>query len=232
MKKVLQSAAITLFILTLAGCVGTAGPVQTEDRPTQTTVENVVKSPAPVESEQISFSAGNIPPAEDSLTKEDKGHSNEPEPPANPSPTPAPQETPASKVLPTPAGTEPAVQEKMEEKPSPAPSAAPEPEAPQAPAAPVEPETPAEPEPPEPAFSIDYWIAYAQNYARGTGLNLDPTAVDCWDNPITAGAHCIYLERDIQNRLNRYARDETILDVWIWADSRSGGSYDLYIGYA
>ena len=232
MKKVLQSAAITLFILTLAGCAGTAGPVQTDDRPPQTAVENVVKSPAPVESEQISFSAGNIPPVEDSITKEDEEHGNEQEPPANPSPTPAPQEPPASKVTPEPAGTDPAVQEKTANSPSPAPSAAPEPEAPQAPAAPVEPETPAEPEQPEPAFSIDYWIAYAQNYARGTGLNLDPTAVDCWDNPITTGAHCIYLERDIQNRLNRYAKDETILDVWIWADSRSDGSYDLYIGYA
>ena len=232
MKKVLQSAAITLFILTLTGCAGTAGPVQTEARPPQTAVENVVKSPASVESEQISFSAGNIPPAEDSITKEDEEHGTEPEFPANPSPSPAPQEAPAPKVTPESTRTAPAVQEKTEEKPSPAPSADPEPDAPQAPAAPVEPETPAEPEPPEPAFSIDYWIAYAKDYARGAGLNLDPTAIDCWDNPITAGAHCIYLERDIQNRLNRYARDETILDVWIWAESRSDGSYDLYIGYA
>ena len=232
MKKALQSAAITLFILTLTGCAGTAGPVQTDAPPPQSTVENVVKSSTPVESEQISFSAGNIPPVEDSITKEDEGHGNEPEPPANPSPTPAQQETPSSKASPTPAGIDPAVQEKTEESPTPDPSAAPEPEVPQAPAAPVEPETPAEPEQPEPAFSIDYWIAYAQNYARGAGLNLDSTAVDCWDNPITAGAHCIYLERDIQNRLNRYAKDETILDVWIWAESRSEGSYDLYIGYA
>jgi len=64
------------------------------------------------------------------------------------------------------------------------------------------------------------------------GLNLNSTAVDCWDNPITAGAHCIYLERDIQSRLNRYAKDDTIQDVWIWTESRSDGSYDLYIGYA
>ena len=232
MKKVLQSAAITLFILTLTGCAGTAGPVQTEDRPPQTAVEKAVKSPAPVESEQISFSAGNISPVEDSITKEDEEHGTEQELSANPPTSPAPQEAPAPKAAPTPAGTGSTVQEKTEESPNPAPSVAPEPEAPQAPAAPVEPETPAEPEPPEPAFSIDYWIAYAQNYARDMGLNLDPTAVDCWDNPITAGAHFIYLERDIQNRLNRYARDETILDVWIWAESRSDGSYDLYIGYA
>lgn len=64
------------------------------------------------------------------------------------------------------------------------------------------------------------------------GLNLDPTATACWDNPITAGAHCAYLERDIQSRLNRYANDDTILDVWIWAESRTDGSYNLYIGYA
>ena len=69
-------------------------------------------------------------------------------------------------------------------------------------------------------------------YAKSAGLNLDPAAVDCWDTPITAGAHCTYLERDIQNRLNRYAKDETILDVWVWAESRSDGSYDFYIGYA
>ena len=79
---------------------------------------------------------------------------------------------------------------------------------------------------------IDYWITYAKNYAKGVGLNLDHTATDCWDNPITAGAHCAYLERDIQSRLNRYAKDDTILDVWIWAETRTDGSYDLYIGYA
>ena len=28
------------------------------------------------------------------------------------------------------------------------------------------------------------------------------------------------------------AKDETITDVWIWAEGRSDGSYDLYIGYA
>ena len=85
---------------------------------------------------------------------------------------------------------------------------------------------------PVPSFDIDYWIGYAQSCAQGLGLRLESSAVDCWDNPITAGAHCTCLERDIQSRLNRYAKDETILDVWVWAESRSDGSYDLYIGYA
>ena len=51
-------------------------------------------------------------------------------------------------------------------------------------------------------------------------------------DPITAGSHCIYLERDIKNRLNRYSKDEDITDVWIWAVDLGNGSYDLYIGYA
>ena len=96
----------------------------------------------------------------------------------------------------------------------------------------VEPVPPVDGELSEPAFSIDHWISYAQEYAKTVGLNLDSTAFDCWDNPITAGTHCTCLERDIKSRLNRYAKDETILDVWVWAESRSDGSYDLYIGYA
>ena len=85
---------------------------------------------------------------------------------------------------------------------------------------------------PEPEFEIDYWIDYAKSYARSLGLNLSADAVDCWDNPITAGAHCIYLERDIRNRLSRYSKDEDITDVWIWAVDLGNGIYDLYIGYA
>lgn len=45
-------------------------------------------------------------------------------------------------------------------------------------------------------FDIDHWIAYAMSYAESKGLVLSDTAVDCWDNPIRAGGHCIYLERD------------------------------------
>ena len=91
-----------------------------------------------------------------------------------------------------------------------------------------------EPEPTEkPApFDIDHWIAYARSYAENKGLVLSDTAVDCWDNPIRAGAHCIYLERDIQSRLERYAKDEDIIDVWIWAETTGSDCYDIYIGYA
>ena len=97
---------------------------------------------------------------------------------------------------------------------------------------PTESVDPEETKPTEPAFDINYWIDYAKSYAQSKGLVLSEAAIDCWDNPIGAGAHCIYLERDIQSRLNRYAKDEDITDVWIWAEATGNGRYDLYIGYA
>lgn len=116
----------------------------------------------------------------------------------------------------------------------PAPPKASEPEPPEEPTEtqPQESKPPDEEEPIEPAFDIQTWIDYAKAYAESVGLRLESSAVDCWDNPISAGTHCSYLGRDIQSRLNRYARDEDITDVWIWAEARSDGKYDLYIGYA
>ena len=64
------------------------------------------------------------------------------------------------------------------------------------------------------------------------GLTLDSSATDCWDNPITAKQTCIYLERDISSRLNRYAKDEEITAVWIWYECIGTSSYLIYIGYA
>lgn len=159
------------------------------------------------------------------------------------------EETSQESLLQEPAVKPPAVQSEpprqtetpKPEEPKPDP---PQPVQPQTPApkesAPTEPGSPTEPttEPPtqptvtEPEFNINDWIDYAQSYAVSVGLRLESSAVDCWDNPITAGAHSAYLKRDIESRLNRYSRDEDITDVWIWAQERSDGSYDLYIGYA
>ena len=97
-------------------------------------------------------------------------------------------------------------------------------------------ETPAPPEMEETTsetdFDINYWISFAKDYAQSVGLLLDSEAVYCWDNPICAGAHCKYLERDIHSRLDRYKADEEITAVWIWAEEVSDGIYDIYIGYA
>mgnify|MGYP005748927079 CR=1 FL=1 len=82
------------------------------------------------------------------------------------------------------------------------------------------------------SFDINYWISFAKEAAVSKGLTLDSSAVDCWDNPITANPDCIYLERDINSRLNRYAGDEDITDVWIWYECVGENSYLIYIGYA
>ena len=124
-------------------------------------------------------------------------------------PTPPPAATSAPTPVPTP------------EPPAPTP----EPPAPTP--APVEPV----PEP-VPSFDIGYWIGYAQSCAQGLGLRLESSAVDCWDNPIGAGPHSTCLERDISTRMNRYASDPDITDVWIWYESIGENSYNIYIGYA
>ena len=85
---------------------------------------------------------------------------------------------------------------------------------------------------PQPEFDIQYWISFAKEYAVSVGLTLEIEAVSCWDNPIGAGAHCIYLERDIKSRLNRYAKDDDLTDVWIWVEPIGDDCYDIYIGYA
>lgn len=85
---------------------------------------------------------------------------------------------------------------------------------------------------PEPTFDINYWISYAQGAAVSKGLTLESSAVDCWDNPITANPDCIYLERDINSRMSRYAKDEDITDVWIWYECIGANKYLIYIGYA
>lgn len=120
-----------------------------------------------------------------------------------------------------------------------APTAPPETEPPTPPATetpkPAEQPKPTEPptqEPTEPAFDIGHWISFAKDYAESVGLTLNSEAVYCWDNPIDADAGCIYLERDIQSRLNRYVADADITDVWIWYEPVSAGSHLIYIGYA
>ena len=87
-------------------------------------------------------------------------------------------------------------------------------------------------EPPKVEFDINYWISFARSYALQIGLEIDPTAVDCWDNPTTANADCIYLERDLTHRLDRYNRDDDITAVNIWAESLVNGNYLIYIAYA
>lgn len=84
----------------------------------------------------------------------------------------------------------------------------------------------------EKPFDINYWVSYAKDYAKSIGLEVNSSASDCWDNPISANSKCVNLKRDIQSRINRYSKDEDITQIWVWAEKTSADSYNIYIGYA
>lgn len=84
----------------------------------------------------------------------------------------------------------------------------------------------------EKPFDINYWVSYAKDYAKSVGLEVNSSASDCWDNPISANSKCVNLKRNIQSRINRYSKDEDITQIWVWAEKTSADSYNIYIGYA
>lgn len=211
MKNTRIIAVLVLLALSLSGCANVDRSEVSAPSSQETVMAEPAQSTVPQEQATVSVSGSTEVPAE--ITAEPEPVETKPE-----VSTPAKEETPPTVSSPTET----------------TPPKASEPEPPTEPMAtqPQEPESPAEEEPTEPAFDIQTWIDYAKAYAESIGLRMESSAVDCWDNPISVGTHCSYLERDIQSRLNRYARDEDITDVWIWAEARSDGKYDLYIGYA
>ena len=211
MKNARIIAVLALLALSLSGCANVDRSEVSAPSSQETVTVKSEQNTVPQESVAVSVSESTEIPAEN--TTEPKTEKAQPEVSIS-----AKEETPPTVSRPTET----------------TPPKASEPEPPTEPMAtqPQEPESPAEEEPTEPAFDIQTWIDYAKAYAESIGLRMESSAVDCWDNPISVGTHCSYLERDIQSRLNRYARDEDITDVWIWAEACSDGKYDLYIGYA
>lgn len=215
MKKNLMLCALLLSVL-LSGCA--AEPLQGQ------TVGNTPKAPTPQEGTPASFepvstepnaSTEAVDPA-DSMLNEDK-HDSSPSFSSEPVSAPTESNAPSSEEN----EQAPVIPEKPEKIESPK-------EEPSVPAITV-------PEPtsvPEPTFDIDCWISYAKSTAVSLGLTLENSATECWDNPITADQGCIYLERDINSRLKRYAEDESITDICIWYECIGTGSYLIYIGYA
>lgn len=215
MKKNLMLCALLLAVL-LSGCA--AEPLQGQ------TAGNTPKAPTPQEETPASFepvSTDSSAPAK-ALTEaadpaactsnEDK-HESGPAISSEPVSAPTESNAPASEEAKQP----PVLPEKPEKTEIPT----------------EEPSVPAITEPePEPAFDIDYWISYAKSTAVSLGLTMENSATECWDNPITADQGCIYLERDINSRLKRYAEDESITDICIWYECIGAGSYLIYIGYA
>ena len=211
MKNARIIAVLVLLALSLSGCANVDRSEVSAPSSQETVMAEPAQSTVPQEQATVSVSGSTEVPAE--ITAEPEPVETKPE-----VSTPAKEETPPTVSSPT--------------ETTPPKASEPEPSTELAETQPKEPELPSEEEPAEPAFDIQTWIDYAKAYAESVGLRLESSAVDCWDNPISAGTHCSYPERDIQSRLNRYARDEDITDVWIWAEARSDGKYDLYIGYA
>ena len=215
MKKNLMLCALLLSVL-LSGCA--AEPLQGQ------TAGNTPKAPTPQEETPASFEPVSTEPnapteapteAADPAACTSNEDKHESGPAISPEPVSAPTESnaPASEEAKQP----PVLPEKPEKTEIPT----------------EEPSVPAITEPePEPAFDIDYWISYAKSTAVSLGLTLENSATECWDNPITADQGCIYLERDINSRLKRYAEDKSITDVWIWYECVGTDKYLIYIGYA
>lgn len=238
MKKNIRILVAALLILSISGCADVQIPEVSENNSTQvmSSASSVVERPPSSSDSKKSAVSSKAPvspterpkstpkPAEkgkakQSASQQDSLAVRSTEPPKQEISTPKPQ--PKMQAATTPAPTL---------VPTPVPTPIPTPEPPSPTPEPVEP-TPA-PVVEEPSFDIGYWVGYAQSYATGVGLTLESSAVDCWDNPIPAGAHCNNIGGDIQSRLNRYANDPDITDVWVWYESIGGGSYNIYIGYA
>lgn len=215
MKKNLMLCALLLSVL-LSGYAAEPSQRQsaTNTPKASTPQKETSASFEPVSTESSTPSEATTEAADpaDCIPNEDK-HESGPAISSEPVSAPTESNAPASEEAKQP----PVLPEKSEETESPT----------------EEPSVPAISEPePVPAFDIEHWISYAKSTAVSLGLTLDRSATDCWDNPIIAKPTCIYLERDISSRLNRYAKDEEITAVWIWYECIGTSSYLIYIGYA
>lgn len=237
MKKAIGIAVMAALIVSLSGCANTDHPQTIQDSSGIEFVTNEVDDRTePEESSSASVSESKESTADSTTevkaeTKSAQAENSQPAAEQSPAPGTQSPQTVVPSNTPKPE-TPKAVEPTPEPKPAPTqqPTPSPAEETPKV-EQPRE-TTPVPEEPAVPEFNIQTWIDYAKTYAVSVGLRLESSAVDCWDNPITAGAYSACLERDIQIRLNRYSRDEDITDVWIWAEKRSDGSYDLYNGYA
>ena len=138
--------------------------------------------------------------------------------------------------------TEPSGEKKITSSAGEATSAAEDPPVQVLPAETVPPEAPptkpsepaageAAPQPEEKVFNIDYWLAYAKDYAVSIGLVLDPAATGTWDTPIRCSSKTEdVLAAYIRDDLAYYKDQEGCTAVCIWAEQVGDGQYDLFIG--
>lgn len=249
MRKTLMIITVVL-ILSLCGCSNASQTSETSTEVDQTETLSIKDSEEiSQETDAPPQSSVDIEPPEESgiasetMVAEVKETENTPQPKEEITQDPPKEETRATGDSVTTSSFE-LVKPSSEPAETKSPETAPVTETPKETEVPKTTEVPKETEPPvspvetkpehkpEPSFDINYWISYAQGVAVSKGLTLESSATDCWDNPITANPDCIYLERDINSRMSRYAKDEDITDVWIWYECIGTNSYLIYVGYA
>lgn len=210
MKK-LQIMAGMLCVLLLAGCGGAGASAKTiEGDPPQvasaaasgtTAAQNGNENPSEVVTQDEAERPGPVD-AEQSGEKKTTSSAGETKPKAEDPPV---QVLPAETVPPEtpPTGSDPSE--------------------------PVTDET--APQPEEKSFNMDYWLAYAKDYAVGIGLRLDENATDSWDTPIRCSTKTEdVLAAYIRDDLTYYKNEESCTAVWIWAEQVGDGQYELFIG--
>lgn len=236
MKKAMAIAVMAALIVSLSGCANTIHPQTIQDSSgIEAVTSEIEESTASEESSSVSFSESNESSTDGTVNAEsESAQAEHTQPTAEQSPATETQPPQTTVTTDTP---KPELPKTVEPTPTPEPKPTPE-QQPTPPLAeePPKVEIPQETAPPPeesavPDFNINYWIGYAKSYAESIGLKLSPTAVDCWDNPIIAGEHSKYLERDITDCLNCYKNIEGFTGVWIWAEPDGNGAYRLYIGY-
>lgn len=208
MKK-LQIMAWVLSALLLTGCGGSGTPTNTDNLP-QTSATDASSAAA--------AQNGNANPSE-VVTQDEAERPGliDTEPSGEKKITSSARET-------TPASEDPPVQV--------LPAETVPPEAPPIDSDPSKPMTDeATPQPEEKSFNMDYWLAYAKDYAVSIGLVLDPAAAGTWDTPIRCSSKTEdVLAAYIRDDLAYYKDQEGCTAVWIWTEQVGDGQYELFIG--
>lgn len=228
MKKHFATAAAIALLIALAGCAENNKPYDDTENPSRPESSMSRQSPVlPDTDGTSSFLAGEegeSPVASENL---------EPEQPPAASQYAEEAQRPTEKSASKPEEIKPPVS--LPQQPIIPPASQPEQEpAPETPSEPPASESEAPPiptEPETPAFDVSPYVKSAKEYGTGIGLALDSTATACWDDPLTANARSLYLERDLQDRLDWY-KVSGFTAFWVWAEQTGDGEYLIYIGYA
>ena len=225
MKKKWMVCMIACLMILLAGCNGNTAKETARNDTNERISSTAGNTETTTETEKADDTTSVVPETEQPVSSEAATEPNQQEK-SDVSSTASKSEVEKNddsvQVTKTPATTQEQKQPQQQPKPKP--------ETPKV----TEEVKPTKPKPTEevkPSFDVNSYVNYAKSYAQSIGLELDSTATDCWDNPITANAKRTGIKDDIQSRLNRYKNVEGFTAVWVWAEKVSDTEYEIYIGY-